>query len=76
MASIKRDIGKVEELCCTIMVRNTREIGKLIRDMDMDSKPSQMEVHMKESTVKIKWKVKGSISGREVRFTRVSLIII
>jgi len=70
------DIDKARELCFTIMDKNTREIGKLTRDMVLDFKSFQMEVVMKEITSKIKWKAKESINGLEDRFTRVSFKII
>jgi len=70
------DIDKARELCFIIMGKNTREIGKLTRDMVLDFKSFQMEVVMKEITSKIKWKAKESINGLEDRFTRVSFNII
>lgn len=70
------DIDKARELCFIIMDKNTREIGKLTRDMVLDFKSFQMEVVMKEITSKIKWKAKESINGLEDRFIRVSFKII
>lgn len=67
---------RAKELCCIIMDKNTRGIGKLIRGMVLGFKSFPTEVAMREITWKIRWKVKGSISGQEVRFMRASLRII
>jgi hypothetical protein len=69
-------IDRAKELCCIIMDKNTRGIGKLIRDVVLGFKSFLMEVAMKEITSKIKWKAKGNISGLEARFIRASLRII
>jgi hypothetical protein len=76
MANIKMDIDKAKESCCIIMHKNTRVIGKLIRDMVLVSKSSQTEAATKGITCKIGCRVRESISGLEVRSTRVSLRII
>ena len=58
------------------MVNNIKANGNLIKDMDLDSKYSVVEVLIKESIIKIKCMDKVNISGLKVKSMMVNGIII